>query len=450
MSQITLTGTPVRNATPKPKEDKPKPQATKRQGTVYVSNGGWHYEEPQYTPEQLKKYAESYYGSSILLKLNNLIVSGAPEIKAIGPDGNEDEQASEALMALAESPTIRLYEKMRFAFYDLTWAGFACFNDVWDYDGPEYTLKELRRLPPEGFRNTTISADYTDPIFQGIVVVNDELKWYQTNDTDTIQIINPFYLQAPLSRNIAGTALIKALIPVIAFLQQSIHAMQQTIDRTGAPWMFIRVNDEYSDDDLAYVDKMLAGWGKDTSFKLLPNMEVVVPPLPEPKTPVEAINMLTRMLIEYFSPASFIQNDNAALSSSDVSSLRLFNQWIIGMQTHIEDAFERLLQPYLDGNLYRDYHVEITLPRPQEDRTELLLKVLDGINKAGIARDEELRAILPEYTPELTDEEMMQFREERKARQPAQAVNPFMQQAQEPGLVTNARLVQMLEESLKV
>lgn len=440
--QIDLIGQPVMNAAPAKADKTDKASPRKKQGTIYVSNGGWRYEEPTYTPEALKKYAESYYGSSLILKLSNLIVSGAPELKAIKPDGQEDKDLSKLFMAISEKPSIRLFEKMRFALYDIVWAGFCAFNDVWDYEGSEYSLTALRRLPPEGFNQSEGTADYIDPIFRGICVVNDSLQFWQTDDFKSIQIIDPFYVQAPLSRDIAGTPMIKPLIPVIVFIQQALGAMQQTVGRMGAPWLFVRVGPEYSDADLAYLDKLLANYGKDTAFKLLPNMEIVNHNMPEPQTPIEAVNLLARMLIEYFSPASFIQNDNAMLSASDAGALRLFNQWVIGMQNHIEDAFERLMQRYLDGNLYKGYHVEITLPRPVEDKTEMLLKVLDGVKKADIATDAEMRNILPEYLPELTEEEMARFQEEKKNRQPAQG-QPLMNAA------SADRVVQHLQESLK-
>jgi len=452
MGQINLAGTPVSNAAPVSKPDKkPRAKPKPKQGAMYIASGGYRWEEPKvYTPELLRDISESYYGASLISKLCNLIMPGAPDIKAIGPNGNEDESLSKDLMVMSESPDVRLYQKMRDAFQDTCWSGFGCFNDVWDYDGPKYRLMALRRLPPESFYTSIVVSPYTDPTFAGISIVDDKHQFYHTDLYKTELMVDPFYLFAPNSRAIAGTPLIKPIIPVIQFAQQGLFAMQQTVSRMGAPWGMIKLTDDYSEEDMEYADKILANWGKDSMFKLLPKMEWISPNLPEPKTPEAVVNLLAKMMLDFFSPASFIQNDGATLSTSDSGALQLFNAWITSMQAYYEDAFERLLQQYPDGNLYKDYHVEITLPRPPEDKTAQMLSLLKGWNDAGIADEMEMRALFPEHLKEWTPEELSAFLEKKKARQPVtQVISQPDQSGEMVSNATNDRMIQMLEESLK-
>jgi len=452
MAQLSLAGTPVRNATPVSKPaKKPRAKTKLKQGSMYIASGGFRWAEPKvYTPEILRDISESYYGAMLIGKLTNLILPGEPKIRGIMSDGNEDEKLSKELMSIAEKGDVRLYYRMRDAFQDTCWAGFCVINDTWDYNGTIFTLNELRRLPPESFYTSLVVSPYTDPVFGGVSIVDDKHQFHHTDLYKTELMEAPFYMFAPNSRDIAGTPLIKPIIPVIQFAQQGLFAMQQTVSRMGAPWGMIRFIDDYSEEDMEYADKILANWGKDSMFKLLPNMEFISPNLPEPKNPPEVVNLLAKMMLDYFSPADFIRNENSTLSSSDSGALYLFNSWISGMQAYYEDAFERLLQQYADGNLYKDYHIEITLPRPPEDKTSQMVILADCWAKNGIADEAEMRALFPDHLKELSPEEMAAFIEAKKAKQPTS--NPFGQSFQ-TGMVTNAttesRLVQMLEASLK-
>ena len=190
--------------------------------------------------------------------------------------------------------------------------------------------------------------------------------------------------------------------------------------------MFIKVTGG-TDDDIAYANTILENYGKNTAFQLRENMEIIVPGFPEPRTPLEAIDALGRLLIDHFSPANFVQNPNATLSSTDKGSTSMMTSFVRGIHTWLEDTFEYLLQTALDANGYDGYTVVITLPEPEQDRTETNLQIVTVGDQTRAMSLNEKRELLG--LPPADEETLDAIQTEYSSREAPATNNPFVTNA---------------------
>jgi hypothetical protein len=196
---------------------------------------------------------------------------------------------------------------------------------------------------------------------------------------------------------LGGSPMIQPLILAIAYLNQAWTAVSQTTNRAGAPSLFLRVTDG-DDDTLAYCREVLRNWGKNTSFPLPENVEIVDPHIKEPANTAEAIRMLQNLLIDYFSPVSLLQSgEGGGIFDNSSEKVALILAFIQGMHSWLEDAFEKLLQVYLIANRYDGYSVRIKLPLPDIDRTESNQRWVEVLAnaKTAVVDENEIRRFIP-------------------------------------------------------
>jgi len=213
--------------------------------------------------------------------------------------------------------------------------------------------------------------------------------------------------------------MIQPLILPLAYLNQAWTAVSQTTNRAGAPSLFLRVTDG-DEDTIAYCREVLRNWGKNTSFPLPENVEIVDPHIKEPANTAEAIRMLQNLLIDYFSPVSLIQSgERGGIFDNSTEKVTLIMAFIKGMHSWLEDAFEKLLQTYLIANRYDGYSIRITLPLPDIDRTEANQRWVEVLAnaKVPIVNTNELRRFVPNVE-ELDDAGLAALRAEMMASVP--------------------------------
>jgi hypothetical protein len=432
MPQLNLDLVPVHNAAARPYVEKSggktvdKPKETIYEGVRYVTTNGLVFTEPIYTLATIKNYSKTSYGGGLVNKLIYLLFTGDFQIRVIDQNQEEDEILSADLTRMVD--TVGLWQEIQRAFIDTCWAGLYISNPVWKWIDNRYTLVDLVRLEPETFTEAPPGAlkDYSE-LLKGVTLNNKgEIEYWQTIDGITTKINNVFVVKNPLSSNLASEPIFYPLLQVFAYLKFAWESTIQTINRIGAPILFIRVTGGTSD-DVDYANTILQNWGKNVGFQLRENMELINPGLPEPRTPLEAINLLGKLLIDYFSPATFVQNSNATLSSSDSGSTAMMNSFIKGIHTWLEDSFESLLQIYLDANGYEGYSVDITLPEPEDDKTETNLKVVEVGDKTQALSLNEKRELLG--LPPADEETMMAIQSEYATRQTPSAGSPFITNA---------------------
>lgn len=384
----------------------PETKPTKREGIVYVSPSGNLFTEPELTPQRIAELSESnIYARGTLNKLLWLLFTGEPEIEIkdragnIVPPGTPDKPTVlDNVKTMLDAPDVDLYGNMQRTLCDCYWWGPFIANPVWEYVGNTYTLTSLTRLDPQSFIYPPLDGEIYNPLMKGITLNNGNIEyWFQDSNYNQKKLQYPFVVTPPLSTKLGGSPMIQPLLLAISYLSTGWKAIGQTMNRAGAPSVWLRVTDG-DEDTFRYCQEILKNWGKNTSFPLYDNIEAIDPHITEPATPGEAIKMLQNLLIDYFSPVSFLQSgDGGGLFDNSNQKTALLMSFIKGMHTWIEDAYERLLQTYLIANRYDGYSLRITLPMPDIDRTEADQQWVNILanSQRTIVDENEIRRFIP-------------------------------------------------------
>lgn len=380
---------------------------TRKEGITWINpNTGDIFEEPLLTCEYISELSQSnIYARGVLNKLIWLVFTGEPEITIRDPAGNVIPAGTPGsptvyndIKNMLDAPGVDLWNAMQQAFSDAFWWGSCILNPVWEYVGNRYTLTNLNRLAPESFCHEPGEGEVYNPLLKGITLIKGSPVYYYLDDEGTSKILqNPFTIVAPQSVKLGGNPMVQPLLLTLGYLNQAWKAVSQTINRAGAPSMWLRVTDG-DEDTFTYLKEVLRNWGKNTSFPLPENVEILDPHITEPQNTAEAIRMLQNLLIDYFSPVSLLQaGENGGIFDNSDSKTSLVMAFIQGMHAWIEDAFEKLLQTYLIANKYEGYSARITLPMPEIDKTEADQKWVSILSTSPvpIVNTNELRRFVP-------------------------------------------------------
>lgn len=357
-----------------------KTDKTLEQGPIWVAANGlvWR-EKPTLDADEILKLRENYYWAGVRQNLANLVYRERFAIEVLGPDLNADEEKTTELVRMTERPDVDLWSKTCMILPDWYDWGIALWNDVWQQEGRLWTLKKLRRLPPEIFATQPMGAGlYTySEILKGITLDDGGQAVYYATDPRTRRqerLENVTAIRDPTVPELAGTPMIRPVVSVVRMLDFAWIAQMQQINRVGAPVIFIRM-EKWTDEDVAYAQKILQNWGKDTPYQLRPGMEVVGLPVKEGTVALDTIDRLAGMVMDFFASSKFISKDGTLIGGSAAPELDITYAFIAGLHRKIEANLERLLQPYLDLNGWPDYTVKVHTPSPSIDRTELNLKL---------------------------------------------------------------------------
>ena len=440
-----------------PSKQKKAAKATKEEGIVYVSSFGAYTQSTGVIDAQkLQDYKDNVWCCGLAQKQKNLIFTDKFTIEVLDSKGTADEDLEQRIINMCEK--VRLWAKMQLGYKDgIFWYGSAIYNPVWGYEGSEYVLQDLRYLPAYTFRNAGSSQQQTySEILQGITLDDKkQLEFWQTDDLGQIQQLkteNLFWIKDPSTAALAGESIILPLIPVIEMLKFAWQTEMQYMNRVGAPIIFIefkkdqppRAASESLDGvgDLEYAQGLLQNWGKDTAFLLRDNMAVVGLNIKNISDNREVIELLNNMLIDYMSPSSFIsQGEGALFGGSKKQQEELFYKFIQGIHTWLEDQFERLLQVYLDKNDYEGYIINMHIPSPSIDRSEIMLKQADIGFKSQSLLKNELRKRLGEEA--LDEEGLVVLKEEY----PAATLMPLTTGEYTTNVVEDSVLLRELNEA---
>jgi len=431
---------------------KTQPQATQmdgktEEGIVYLSSVPYgDRRTTRVTADKLVKYAKNVYGAGVTHKQRNLIFQEKYKIRVLDPDQESDPELENRLTLMCDQKNVRLWPALQLAWYDAFWFGMSLFNPVWGYEGNEYVLQKLRHLPPETFGTQPYgrTALFSD-VLKGIVISPEDpelIEYWQTlNPTDIStmpseisakmlqkKLQNIFTVKDPVSTELAGSPTIIPIIPILTMLDFAWQAQVQKVNRTGAPLMFLKITNP-TGDDIRYGQALLNNWGKNSGMQLRSNFEIIVPDLKDTTSALETIEILNRMIVDYFSPVSMLNNTGAApMSGSSNAEQELLYAYVRGIHQWIAEAFEQLLQVYLDANAYEGYTVHIDIPSPSIDKSDLWLKqAMEGARNGSLFTNE-IRSLLE--ASELDEEGLAKLREDVAARAPpALAQSPAFAQA---------------------
>lgn len=396
--------------TQKKSETKPAPN-TGREGTVYLSSSGSPYQAPALDARKLKQYSKNFYGAGITRKLLALFFGDKLEIQVLDPKGEKVEDLQKEVENMTTAREVALFSKMKIGWIDRFWEGMGFFNPVWEEQGPAWSLKELRRLPPESFATQAQVAEITSggegvvfgTILKGVVAMPDgQIRYYQTGTSGRQTELKQVYtVKDSTAPDVAGEPEILPVAPVITMLDFAWSSQMQKTNRLGAPILLLRITNATAD-DIKYGEKLIKNWGKDTGFILRKNMEIVDFNPYDNETALETINKLTEMVLDYWVPTSMLAKNGQLIGGNSNSDLNLLYSYIAGVHREIESQWEPLLQIYLDANGYEGYRVKLHIPDPEIN--DLALKIEQaklGID-SGLLTENEIRTRLgaEEMTPE--------------------------------------------------
>lgn len=409
---------PARPPNSKKKETKtttPRPN-TGKEGAVYLTSGGTPYREPEINAKKLKHYSKNFYGAGITKKLLALFFGDSFEIEVKNQAGEQNENLEKEIMNMVTAREVSLFSKMKIGWTDRLWLCMGAFNPIWEQDGTTWTLKSLRRLPPESFapQAQTISLNGAGlneivygTILKGVVAMpDDSIKYFQTGANGQQSEIKQIYtVKDSTATTPDGEPEILPVSPVITMLDFAWSAQMQKLNRLGAPILLLRITNA-TPDDIKYGEKLVKNWGKDTAFLLRKNMEIVEFNPHDTETALETINKLTEMCLDYWVPTSFLSQNGQLIGGNSNSDVTLLYSYIAGVHREIEAQWEPLLQIYLDANGYEGYRIKIKIPDPELDDTAIKLEQAKVGADTGLLTENEVRTRLgaEEMTPEELEE----------------------------------------------
>lgn len=380
---ITNIGPSPQVATIPDKYANPRGYGTIQSGAVYLSSTGLIWEEPEITTAMLKEYSKNVYGAKITLNQKSLIFGEKYTITVYKPDETIDEDIQNHLYWMFDQNSVKLWTKMQMGWKDRFWYGASFENPVWGMVGNEYRLLKLRHLPAHTFgkRGRNAVKIYSE-ILQGVTINEQtgDIEIYQTDDDgEVIKLENIYLIKNTDSAEIAGEPIVRPIVPIITLLKFAWNAQMQKVNRVGAPLLFLRVT-QPKGDDIEYGQKLLKNWGKDTSYQLRSNMELINPGIQDTATALETIQALERLCGDYFNPTSFITKEGTLIGGSSAPEQQMMQAYIRGIHSELEEAYTSLAQEWLDENGFVGYHAEINIPEQGIDKTQNnLLKVDKGI-----------------------------------------------------------------------
>lgn len=367
----------------------PKIQEIREEGITWLFSYQSYFQEPELTVDHIRDLKDNIYLAGVLEKQKNLIFTGDISVVVTNEKGDEDDELSAEVTSMCQQPDVRLQSKIRVAFDEIFTFGAAFFNPVWTVQDNKYKLIKLRQLPAHSFGSLPLDAMRRySKLLQGVTYNETKkiIEYFQTQNIDEYsqieQIHNIFHVKNPESRDLAGLPILLPLIPIIRMLKYAWEMEMQKAQRIGAPLLLLKITNPQGPTqanggvgDVEYGKLFIQNYGKGTAYILRENFELIDPKIVDTQTAMEIIEALHALIIDYFSPSSFISTKSGQLiASSDRPQHELMLQYVAGVHAWLTDAFELLLQQYLSYNGYEGYLVNIHIPEPEIDRSELQLK----------------------------------------------------------------------------
>ncbi|MFA5313038.1 MAG: hypothetical protein WC375_06975 [Methanomassiliicoccales archaeon] len=335
---------------------------TKEEGVIYVSAAGTYFDKPSIDADKLRDTLRNNYMQEQLGKTVNKVCTGMYTLTVKDAAGEANEEVAKRMLQMCESPGVRMWARMKQSCRDIIGWGPFIYNPVWDQEGSEVYLLKVRRLPPETFAEPAAGRKIYNEILEGITLGDTgELELWQTGeDGKAVQLSNAQLMKDRSSEDLGGTSMVITLVPIVSMLDFCWQCQMQKVNRVGSPIFFIKVNNPKGD-DIAYAQKMLNRWGKDSAFQLRANMDVVELNLQDNEAALNTISKLEARIKQFFSGASSIQKEGSTLGGNADAEKEMDDEAIASLRTLLEDEWEALLQQYLDENHYVGWTVELKL-----------------------------------------------------------------------------------------
>ncbi|MDD5220941.1 MAG: hypothetical protein PHV11_10265, partial [Candidatus Bipolaricaulis sp.] len=231
----------------KRKSDKPEEGVT-----YYFAPGGFEYKSPKINADEIAKIIENKVIDEGLTKQQRILFQH--DIKVSVFDTKKKEVDADLTAALEDmTADVSLDFALQRAWRDTAEWGPALINPVWDYEGSEFRLLKLKRLPPESFADLGPTATYVyNKILPG-VSINDktgQVEYWQRDSKGIMhQLTNVEMLTDPVKAQLGGSP---AILPVFPYVKMLTHSWMRQMQKvniygSGGIW-FLKVDDPTGDD----------------------------------------------------------------------------------------------------------------------------------------------------------------------------------------------------------
>ncbi|NLT36782.1 MAG: hypothetical protein GXX95_01290 [Methanomassiliicoccus sp.] len=393
-----------------------------QEGAVYVYRGGIGFIPRQIDSDVVLEVLRNHLIVKSKTKLKRLVFRDKYKLNVTNPQGEPDEELAEYMQRMFDSPRVALWSKMMMAFNDIIDWGPALYNPVWAKEGNEWVLKALRHLPPESFSvQAPVAKHEFSELLPGIVLDEDtgEVQFWQSLDMTSRPFLvrNVYMVKDPTCSQMAGESQVAVLVGLIREYNFCRKVQMQQCNRIGAGNIFIKFTNKPSKDDIAWANAILENWGNNTAFSLKANMEVDGIDVTETKVAIMTIEELKQEIDDFFSPSSMIKRQEGTLGSTGNAENDATDAYILGWHSILEQAFQPLVQTYLDVNGFEDYRAEIDIPAPKKDRANIMLQQAKIASDTGVALINEVREKLE--LPPLDDKGKQELLAEKELFHPA-------------------------------
>lgn len=353
---------------------------TVQTGYTFVSNGLSPYNYTGTTAKTLYEISDNLYVSGPIQQTTNLVLSGEVSTTVYDSNGDEVEEATKRVNTMFEQQKCSLTQVARAALPDMLLWGPSIYNQVWAREKGELVCKELVRLHPYTFAIAPSSGIGSNLIngrvLKGIVynTLDRTTHYYQTQMSGSpveLPLEALFVMKDPADNYPDGESVIYSIAPIVSFLDYAWNTLGQQMFRTGAPLMFIKIenpqpqkviNGEIIKGDVEYAQDILSNWGKDTGYTLRSNFSLEKVEVKEGSLAISSIKMGTETITNYLNPTGMIGKEGTLISGSSNAQLRLLNNYILGLIRMLEQQLTALPMYYLKHNAFpKDYYAKVRI-----------------------------------------------------------------------------------------
>jgi hypothetical protein len=398
---------------------------TKQAGTLYVpswlpnySYVSWLQMHQELTSQKLFNLMGHWAFRKVLNKQLNMIFTETQDnpirIEVERRDGKKDAKTEELEKHLEDmmfDQRVDLVSRMRAGFSDCFSHGMSILTWKWTRVkggkfGNELVLEQLTRLPVQSFDYPPIGQPLVfSPIMQGVTLHRDETTGLNTGELEFWQRIsvfnfvpiqletkNLFWIRDPLGIELAGDPICRPIVPIVEMISYSMNAHMQVMNRTGAPWFFIKIDNPQDAcaansyvSDIDYAGTILQNASKDNRYILRPNFTIEPVQFGSTDAGIDVamrtVEMLNQIIVDVYTPKEAVtQNKGSTLGGNQNSAENLFYAYIQAMQGWISHEYSRIPQMWLDANGFGKeredggYIARVMFPVPQMEKSDIRAK----------------------------------------------------------------------------
>lgn len=391
----------------------PSDGSTAQVGYTFVSNGLVPYHYGGTTAKTLMEISENLYVAGPIQQTTNLVLSGEVTTTIYDGNGDEVEEATKRVNTMFEQSKCSLSQVARSSLPDMFVYGPSIYNQVWAREGGELVCKELVRLHPYTFANAPASGVGSNLIYgrilKGIVynTLDRTTHYFQSQTSGSpveLPIESLFVVKDPSDNYPDGESIIYSIAPIVSFLDYAWNTLGQQMYRTGAPLMFIRIenpqpakviNGVQIESDVEYAQKILANWGKDTGYTLRSNFTLEKVEVKEGSLAISSIKAGVETITNYLNPTGMIGKDGTLIGGNSNAQLKLLNNYILGLIRLLENQLTALPMYYLKHNGFpSDYYAKVTIRHTViEDEATNIQKAQLGSSTRSLTVNESRRLL---------------------------------------------------------